>query len=195
MSLTAVTLVCTLTPSPADSSSDKMARDIEAELRTHDVANEIIRVVDHDVKPGVHADMGDGDAWPNIRKKILAADILIISTPIWVGHMSSIAQKVLERLDADISNTNENGDQIMLGKVAAVGVVGNEDGAHHVSAEIFQALSDTGFAIPGGAATYWVDVAMGSRDYKDFETVPENTAVATKTLAKNVAHLAALLRR
>jgi len=172
-----------------------MARDIEAELRTHDVANEIIRVVDHDVKPGVHADMGDGDAWPNIRKKILAADILIISTPIWVGHMSSIAQKVLERLDADISNTNENGDQIMLGKVAAVGVVGNEDGAHHVSAEIFQALSDTGFAIPGGAATYWVDVAMGSRDYKDFETVPENTAVATKTLAKNVAHLAALLRR
>lgn len=195
MSLTAVTLVCTLTPSPADSSSDKMARDIEAELRTHDVANEIIRVVDHDVKPGVHADMGDGDAWPNIRKKILAADILIISTPIWVGHMSSIAQKVLERLDADISNTNENGDQIMLGKVAAVGVVGNEDGAHHVSAEIFQALSDTGFAIPGGAATYWVDVAMGSRDYKDFETVPENTAAATKTLAKNVAHLAALLRR
>jgi hypothetical protein len=45
----------------------------------------VVRVVDHDVKPGVQVDMGDGDEWPAIQEKLLAADILVFATPTWVG--------------------------------------------------------------------------------------------------------------
>lgn len=74
--------------------------------------------------------MGDGDQWPQIREKVLAADILLLSTPVWLGHPSSVAQRVLERLDAELSNTDDAGRPALTGKVAVVSVVGNEDGAH-----------------------------------------------------------------
>src|SRR3712207_2968941 len=98
--LRALALVCSLKPSPAPSSSDLMARQVLEELAKHGVSGNVVRVVDHDVKPGVEADMGPGDAWPAIRRQLMGADILIVSTPTWVGHMSSVAQRVLERLDA-----------------------------------------------------------------------------------------------
>ena len=83
---------------------------------------------------------------------------------------------------------------LTYGKVAAVGVVGNEDGAHHVTAELYQGLGDVGFTIPANAVTYWVGEAMQGVDYKDVDPPPEKTAATTKTLAANVAHLARLLR-
>src|SRR4051812_22654137 len=89
-----VALVCTLTPSPEPSSSDLIARQVLAELSNHRVEGELVRVVDHDVHVGVQTDMGNGDGWPEIRKKILQADIVLIATPIWLGHPASIAQKV-----------------------------------------------------------------------------------------------------
>lgn len=101
--------------------------------------------MDHDIKPGVEKDMGDGDEWPAIRDKILAADILIFSTPTWMGHTSSVGQRVLERLDAEVSETDDQDRPILLGKVAIVAVVGNEDGAHHIIAEAF---SSTTLATP-----------------------------------------------
>ncbi len=100
--------------------------------------------------------MGNGDAWPGLREKILAADIVLLATPIWLGHPSSLCQRVLERLDADISETDDQGRQLMYGKVAAVAVVGNEDGAHKVSADLFQGLNDLGFSLAPNAVTYWV---------------------------------------
>src|SRR3954447_20074925 len=153
--LRALALVCTLSPSPAASSSDLMARQVLEELAKHGVSGDVVRVVDHDVKPGVEVDMGDGDAWPSIREQMMAADILVVSTPTWVGHMSSVAQRVLERLDGELSETDESGRPLVTGKVAVVAVVGNEDGAHHVSAESFQALADVGFSIPAQGVTYW----------------------------------------
>lgn len=192
--LKAITLVSTLKPSPDDSSSDKIAEDITKELKKYDTDNTIIRVVDYDIKPGVEPDMGAGDAWPSIRAQILAADILIMTTPTWVGHMTSEAQRVLERLDAEISQEGLDGLPTMFGKVAAVAVVGNEDGAHKISGDLFQALNDIGFTLPAQAATYWNDEAMGSRDYIDLKNVPEKTAETTAALAKNVTHLAKLLK-
>jgi multimeric flavodoxin WrbA len=192
-SLRALALVCSLKPSPAPSSSEKLAGEILDELAGHGVSGETVRVVDHDVKPGVEADMGEGDAWPSIREKLLASDILIIATPTWVGHMSSVAQRVLERLDAELSETDDTGRPLISGKVAVVAVVGNEDGAHKISADLFQALDDVGFTIPAQAATYWNDEAMGGRDYNDLDETPEAVASATKTLAANAAHLARLL--
>lgn len=191
--LTAIALVCTLTPSPGESSSELMARQVLDALGGHGVSGELVRVVDHDVKPGVHIDMGAGDAWPGIRQQVMDADILLISTPIWLGHTSSIAQRVMERLDAELSETDDEGRLQTYGKVGVVAVVGNEDGAHHVSAEIMQGLDDVGFSLPAGAAVYWVGRAMESVDYKDLDAPPEKVAATTKSLAANAAHLARLL--
>jgi multimeric flavodoxin WrbA len=190
----ALALSCTLKPSPAASSSDLLARQVLDALASHDVEGELIRVVDHDVKPGVEADMGDGDAWPGIREKVLAADILVVASPTWMGHMSSVAQRVLERLDAELSATDAAGRPLVEGKVAITAVVGNEDGAHKITADIYQALADVGFSIPSQGGTYWNGEAMHTVDYNDLDETPEKVASATATAARNAAHLAILLK-
>lgn len=194
MALTALALNCTLKPSPAESSSELLGRQILDELRTHDVEGEMLRVVDHDVRFGVSTDEGDGDGWPAIRERMLAAHILVIVTPIWMGQPSSVAKMVLERLDAELSETDDQGRLLTFGKVAALGVVGNEDGAHHVTAEVHQALGDVGFTIPAQGVSYWVGEAMQGVDYKDKSPTPEQTVGTTRTLARHAAHLARLLR-
>lgn len=193
--LTALALTCSLKPSPAESSTDLLAQQLLDALAEHDVTGELVRVVDHDVHPGVEKDMGEGDAWPALREKVLAADILVVATPTWMGQHSSVCQRVLERLDAELSETNDQDQPHIYGKVGCAVVVGNEDGAHHISAILFQALNDVGFTIPAGGVTYWNGEAMHTDDYKDLESTPEKTAGTTKSLAINAAHLARLLRR
>ncbi len=192
--LTALVLNCTLKPSPAESSTDLLATELIAALRENDVESELVRVVDHDVRFGVTTDEGDGDAWPSIRERMLSADLLFIATPIWMGQPASVCKMVLERLDAELGETDDEGRMLTFGKVAGVAVVGNEDGAHHVSAEVYQALSDVGFTIPPNAITYWVGEAMHGTDYKDVEPRPEETSTTTKTLALNASHLARALK-
>lgn len=193
--LSALALVCTLTPSPAPSSSALMADHVLEQLEQQGVTTSSVRVVDHDVRPGVQVDMGDGDAWPALRQQVLDADILVLATPIWMGHPCSIAQRVLERLDADLAETDDQGRPIMYDKTAIVAVVGNEDGAHKTIADMTQALSDIGFTVPAQAGTYWVGEAMHTVDYQDLEQVPENVASTTAGAARNAAHLARLLSR
>lgn len=191
--LRALALNCTLKPSPGESSSELLAQQVLDALAEHDVTGEQVRVVDFDVKPGVEADMGEGDEWPGIREKVLASDILVFATPTWMGHMSSVAQRVLERLDAELSETDDEGRAILAGKVAVVVVVGNEDGAHAIIADAYQALGDVGFSIPSQAGVYWNGEAMHTVDYKDLPSTPEEVATATATAARNAAHLAKLL--
>ncbi|WP_017236331.1 flavodoxin family protein [Streptomyces sp. SS] len=192
--LRAVALVCTLSPSPKRSSSQLLAEQTMAALAEHGVTGKVIRIADHDVEPGVAVDMGGGDEWPGIRDTILGCDILLLSTPIWLGHPSSLAQRVLERLDAELGESDDEGRMLTYGKAAAVCVVGNEDGAHHVSAELFQGLNDVGFSLAPNAVTYWVGEAMQGTDYQDLDKTPEKTAATTKTLAANTAHLARRLK-
>ena len=192
--LTALALSCTLKPSPAQSSSVLLGQQVLDALAEHDVTGELVRVVDHDVRFGVSTDEGDGDGWPSIREKMLAADILVIATPIWMGQPSSVCKMALERLDAELDQTDDEGRMLTYGKVGLVAVVGNEDGAHHVCAEVFQALNDTGFTIPAAGATYWVGEAMHTEDYADQHPTPEKTAETTATAARNAAHLAAQLK-
>lgn len=189
----ALALVCTLSPSPKHSSSQLLADQIMAELSGLGVQGETVRVVDHDVRPGVARDMGGGDEWPALREKVMAADIVLVSTPIWLGHPSSVCQRVLERLNADISETDDQGRQLTYGKVGVAAVVGNEDGAHKVSADLFQGLNDLGFTLAPGAVTYWVGEAQHGTDYQDLEETPEAVAATTHTLAVNAAHLAKVL--
>lgn len=196
MPLKAIALNCTLKPGEEASSTDKLLDELLAELKKHGVeTGEKIRVADKNVKPGVTSDEGDGDDWPALRRKILDAQILVLGTPIWLGQPSSVCKRVLERMDAFLGETDDRGRMVSYGRVALVAVVGNEDGAHHVAAETFQALSDVGFTIAANGMTYWVGEAMGGTDYKDLKTPREQTAKATAMAARNGAHLAALLQQ
>lgn len=191
---TAIAISCTLKPSPAQSSSDLLATQILEALEQHDVSGELLRAVDLHLSPGVDADMGDGDEWPSIRAKVLAADILVLVTPTWMGQHSSVAQRVLERLDAELGETDEQGRPILFDKVAVAGVVGNEDGAHHIAGILFQSLDDIGYTIAAQGSVYWNGEAMQTTDYKDLGSTPEKVASATATAARNAAHLARRLR-
>jgi multimeric flavodoxin WrbA len=151
----ALVLSCTLKPSPAASNTEALAGVVTDALEAEGVTTELVRVVDHDVKPGVETDMGDGDAWPEIRAKVLASEILVMASPTWLGRPSSVAQRVLERMDALLSDTDAEGRPVAYNRVAGVVVTGNEDGAHHVISEIAGALVDVGYTIPGQAWTYW----------------------------------------
>ncbi|MFG1653142.1 flavodoxin family protein [Micromonospora sp. NPDC049275] len=192
-SIRALVLNCTLKPSPAPSSSEQLGREVLAELAAQGVDGELVRVVDHDVRFGVSTDEGHGDGWPAIRAKLLAAQVLIIATPIWLGQPASVCKMVLERLDAELSETDAEGRLLTYGKVAGVAVVGNEDGAHHTIGQVQQALNEVGFTCPAAAATYWVGEALHTVDYRDVGPKPDTTGRTTKALALNCAHLARLL--
>lgn len=196
MVLRAVAINCSLKPSSGEpSSTDKMIGLLVSELKKHRVEfAETIRLADYNIKPGVESDEGEGDDWPDIRRRILDADILIFGTPIWLGQMSSIAKRVVERMDAFLSETDQTGRMPSFGKVAVAAIVGNEDGAHNVTASLFQALNDEGWTIPAGAANYWVGEAMQTTDFKDLARVPDAVAQGAAMLASNAAHLAMLLK-
>jgi len=196
MALKAIALNCTLKLTGKEpSSTDEMIGLIGKEMAKHDATlGETIRIADFNVKPGVTSDEGEGDDWPAIRKKILAADILILGTPVWMGQMSSLANCVLERMDAFLSETDDKGRMPSFSKVAVLAVVGNEDGAHSISASAYQALNDVGWTIPAGATSYWVGEAMGSTDFNDLDEVPEKVSQTAAMLASNAAHLARLLK-
>lgn len=187
--LSALAVNCTLKPSPEESSTGVIAGQILDELGTRGISGETIRAVDYDIRPGVAADMGDGDQWPEIVQRLWETDVLVFATPTWLGHMSSVAQRVLERLDAELSHTDDQGRPAMFGKVAVVAVVGNEDGAHKIVADSFQGLNDIGFTIPAQGATYWNHEAMNPKDYKDLRETPEAVAATIRTLSANAAHL------
>jgi multimeric flavodoxin WrbA len=194
MSLKVLAFNCTLKASPAPSSTDKLLTQFLTALREYDAVGEIVRMADFNIKPGVTSDEGPGDDWPALRKRVLECDILVIGSPVWLGQPSSIAKRVLERMDAFLGERDDMQRMPSYSKVGLTVVVGNEDGAHHVSAEVNQALGEVGFTIPSGGATYWVGEAMGSTDYKDLKTTPKAVAQWTPVLASNTAHLAKLLK-
>lgn len=195
MALTAYALNCTLKASPAESSCQRMLSQALAEFERHGVACRKLRAVDYNIKPGVTSDEGEDDDWPQIRRDILDADIFILGTPIWLGHPSSVCQRVLERLDAFLGETDEQGRMVSFGRVAAAVVVGNEDGAHHVTAELFQGLNDVGFTVPATSSVYWVGEAMHKKDFKDLPEVPEMVQKAMSAMVLNCMHLARLLKQ
>ena len=110
------------------------------------------------------------------------------------GPPSSVAQRVLERLDAELSNKDDAGRPALAGKVAVVSVVGNEDGADKAIADLFQALNDIGYSVSAQGSTYWNGAAMESTDYNDLDEVPEAIASATAAAARNAVHLARALQ-
>jgi multimeric flavodoxin WrbA len=192
MALRVLCLNCSLKTSDLHSNTQVLVEDIVEQMRQHDpdLAFETVRVADHNVPPGVTLDEGGGDAWPSIATRLLEADVVIFAVPIWLGHPSSVAQRVLERMDHWLFHMNERGMKPMYGKVAAVAITGNEDGGHHVYAEMFQALSDLGFTLPPEARSYWT----GWSDKAPETSYPKSgrqhpmTNYMTEHCARNLVH-------
>ena len=194
--LKALPINCTLKADPAaKSSTDAMIEVLRKPFVAAGVhVSETVRVAALNIKPGVSSDEGEGDDWPALRAKILDHDILIFGGPIWMGQLGSIGKRVLERMDAFISELDDQGRMPSYGKVAVAAIVGNEDGAHASTAQLFQALNDVGWTIPAVAACYWVGEAMGSKDFQDLLTTPAKVTQTAATVARHAAHLAGLLK-
>ncbi|SDU79656.1 flavodoxin family protein [Jiangella alkaliphila] len=189
----AVVLNCTLKPSPQPSNTGALADVVASYLRDDDVDVATFRLADLNLPPGVETDMGDGDDWPRVHDAILAAEILVIASPTWVGRPSSLAQRALERLDAMISETDDTGRPVAYGRVAGVVVTGNEDGAHHVIAELAGGMVDIGFTIPAQAWTYWHLGPGPGPDYLDDTKGHEWAHSTGRTMAANLVAVARAL--
>ena len=190
----AIVLNCTLKPSPAPSSTESLARVLMKEWETDGIQSELVRLVDYEVKPGVATDMGGGDEWPLIHEKMRAADILVIATPTWMGQMSSIAKRALERMDAILSETDEQGRPWAMGKVGGVVITGNEDGAHHIVATVAQPLIDIGFTVPGQSWTYWHLGPGPGPDYNETDKAHDYSDRVGRNAARNLAWVARALK-
>jgi multimeric flavodoxin WrbA len=169
--LAALTINCTLEKSPRPSHTATLLGVAEAILTRNGVSLEQIRLVDHEIAPGVQPDMTEHgwerDDWPQIWKKVAAADILIVGTPIWLGQHSSICKRLIERLYAHSAQTNANGQYVFYGKVGGCVVTGNEDGIKHVGMDVLYSLQHIGYTIPPQADAGWVGEAGPGPSYGD----------------------------
>jgi len=183
---------CTLKRSPAFSNTGAMAEKAATQLQELGFETEIIRLNDYNVLTGNTSDEGDGDEWPKILEKIKACQIFVIATPIWMGHLASTSQKVIERMDAIFRDENlsskENGQYMPYNRVAGCLITGNEDGAHSCAAQVLWSMQEVGFTIPPNVNAYWVGLAGGEKDY--VEAGGERYLYTNKTLRYMTANLA-----
>jgi multimeric flavodoxin WrbA len=199
--LSAVFINNTLKKSPQVSNTQGLM-DVSIEMmRRQGVFVENLRAVDHDIAPGIWPDMTahswDTDVWPVIYQKVMAADILVLGTPIWLGDKSSVCTKVIERLYANSSLLNDHGQYAYYGKVGGCIVTGNEDGIKHCAMNILYSLQHLGFAIPPQADAGWIGEAGPGPSYLDEGSGgPENdfTNRNTTFMTWNLLHLARTLK-
>lgn len=192
----AVVLNCSLKSSSSEPSNTQMLTDVVISALTEKgCATTVHRLADLSIPPGVVTEAGSGDQWPRVHEDLLAAEILIFASPTWVGRPSSLAQRALERMDAMISETADDGSPVAYNRVAGVVVTGNEDGAHHVISEITGALIDIGYTIPGQAWTYWNMGPGPGPSYSDTDHGHEWSAKTARSMAHNLHSVAEALHR
>ena len=167
------------------------------QLSEHNVKSEIVRLVDYDIKPGTRLNMGKGDEWPEIVKKVLAADIIVFATPIWWGNQSSLMQRAIERLDELHDELRETGKSRLSNKVGGIVITGEEDGEQHITGNISNFLLNIGVTLPPQCSlSYQGEYKRATKKSlaKKFRE-DKNIAKAAQTMARNLAFFARLLRR
>lgn len=161
----------TLKKSPEPSHTDKLIDISQAIMQKQGIKTEVIRTIDHDIATGVYPDMSEHgwktDAWPDIYKKVMEADILVICGPIWLGDNSSQTKKVIERLYGNSGLLNDNGQYAFYGKVGGALITGNEDGVKHCAMNILYSLQHLGYVIPPQADAGWIGEAGPGPSYGD----------------------------
>jgi multimeric flavodoxin WrbA len=191
--MTALVINCTLKASPAVSNTEALATKVTEALAASGIRCDMVRAADYRIPPGVTSDEGGDDQWPEIRRKILDSRILILASPTWLGRPSSIAQRVLERMDAMLAETDDDGRPVAYNHVAGFVVTGNEDGAHHVISELAGGLIDIGFTVPGQCWTYWNRGPGPGDDYLNSSAGHEWSANTARLAAHNLAAVARAL--
>lgn len=199
--LRTVVINCTLKRSPEVSNTDGLLAIPKAIMEANGVTVTDVRAVDHDLPPGVQADMRqhgfETDEWPALHEQVMAADILIIGTPIWLGEKSSVCNRVVERLYGNSAELNDVGQWAYYGRVGGCIVTGNEDGAKHCAMNILYSLQHLGFTIPPQADAAWMGEAGPGPSYLDEGSGgPENdfTNRNATFMTWNLLHLARMLR-
>ncbi len=199
--LSAVFLNCTLKKSPELSHTEGLINISREIMEKNGVSTELLRPVDLDIAYGVWGDMREhgwpNDQWPEVFKKVMAADMLILGSSIWLGEKTSVCTKVIERLYANSGDLNEQGQYAYYGRVGGCLITGNEDGAKHCSMNILYSLSHLGFVIPPQADAAWLGEAGPGPSYLDENSGgPENdfTNRNTTFMTWNLLHMARMLK-
>ena len=203
--LKAIVFNGTLTKSPEASHTDLLIKICTDIMEKHGVETEVVRTIDEDIATGVWPDMREHgwktDAWPDLYKRVMAADILIIAGPIWLGDNSSETKKVIERLYACSSILNQAGQYAFYGKVGGCLITGNEDGIKHCAMNVLYSLQHLGYSIPPQADAGWIGEAgpgpsYGDDDGKGGKVGLDNdfTNRNTTFMTWNLMHLAKLLK-
>ncbi len=200
--LSALFINCTLKRSPEVSNTEGLLGVSRHIMEKHGVKTELIRAVDHDIATGVQPDMRehgwDRDGWPEIYKKVMTADILVLSGPIWLGDNSSVMKRVIERLYGNSGLLNEAGQYAYYGRVGGCIITGNEDGIKHCSMNVLYSLQHIGYTIPPQADAGWIGEVGPGPSYLDEDSGgPENdfTNRNTTFMAWNLMHLAQMLKK
>lgn len=188
-------LNCTLKPSPQASNTEALANEVIKELEKLGAKVKMIRVADYNVITGSKSDMGEGDDWPAILKELLACDILIMATPTWMGTLSSVAMRVMERINGLYSAKDKEGRPVTYNKVAGFVVTGEEDGARHVVAEIAHGLMDVGFTVAPQSYTYWNNGPGPGKKYLESDFRKDWSIETGKLVAANVIAVAKALKK
>ncbi|GBE31063.1 MAG TPA: flavodoxin family protein [Bacteroidetes bacterium] len=199
--LRALFLNCTLKRSPEMSHTDGLINISRSIMEKNGVTVDVLRPIDHPIATGVYGDMSDrgwpDDAWPKIYKKVQSADILVLTTPIWLGEKSSVATQVVERLYSTSGDLNEHGQYAYYGKVGGTLITGNEDGAKHCAMNILYSLQHLGYTIPPQADAGWLgEVGPGPSYLDPGSGGPENdfTNRNTTFMTWNLMHLARMMK-
>jgi multimeric flavodoxin WrbA len=199
--LKALFVNCTLKRSPRQSHTHGLMKVSANIMEKEGVSVEQLRVVDHDLPPGIQPDMTEEgwekDEWPELFKKFKQADILVIGTPIWLGEKSSVCSKLIERMYSMSAGTNEKGQFIYYGKVGGCIVTGNEDGVKSCARSILYALQHLGYSIPPQADAGWIgEVGPGPSYLDEGSGAQENdfTNRNTTFMTYNLLHLASYLK-
>ena len=198
--LSALFFNCTLTKSPGISHTERLISISQRLMEKHGVTTELIRPIDHDIATGVWPDMREhgwsNDEWPEIYKKVMDADILVLAGPIWLGDNSSQMKKIIERLYACSSLLNSNGQYAYYGKVGGCLITGNEDGIKHCSMNILYSLQHLGYTVPPQADAGWIGEAGPGPSYGDNGTGFDNdfTNRNTTFMTWNLMHLGKMLK-
>lgn len=200
-SLSALFINCTLKKSPRQSHTQGLMQVSMDIMEKEGVSVEYMRFVDHEVPYGVYPDMAEhgykSDEFPELFKKVMKANILIIGTPIWLGEKSSVATKLIERLYGMSGKQNEKGQYIYYGKVGGCVITGNEDGIKHCAMSMLYALQHLGYSIPPQADCGWIGEAGPGPSYMDKEANAYDNAFTNRNttfMTYNLLHLAMMLK-
>jgi len=199
--LRALVVNCTLKRSPEPSNTQALMDNAIAIMRAQGVEVDVVRAVDHVIPPGVFEDMTEHgyerDDWPALQARVLAADILLLGTPIWLGAKSSLCTQVIERLYGYSGQLNDQGQWIYYGRVGGVVVTGNEDGIKHVAMETLYSLQHLGYVVPPQADAGWIGEAGPGPSYADPGSggvENEFTRRNTTFMTWNLLHMARMLK-